>query len=143
MLGYLNNPEETAKFFGEDGFCHSGDLGHYDEQGTLYYDGRIKELIKYQNHHLYPNEVEEVLLQHEAVEDAAVFGRQEAAGTELVTAVVVRREGRQVTREELEELVGDRLEDYKRLRGGVHWVEGVPRNPQGKVLRRKLLDLIN
>ena len=143
MLGYLNHPAETETFFGNDEFCHSGDTGHYDDKGTLYYDGRLKELIKYKNYHLYPNELEELLLQHEAVEDAAVFGKPEAAGTEQVTALVVRREGREVTREELEELVEGRVEDYKRLRGGVHWVEEIPRNPTGKILRRKLMDIIN
>lgn len=56
-IGYLNRPEENAKFFGEDGFFHTGDLGHYDEDGTMYFDGRIKELIKYMNVHLYPIEV--------------------------------------------------------------------------------------
>ena len=42
MLGYVNRPEENRQFFGDDGFCHSGDLGHYDEKGMLYFDGRLK-----------------------------------------------------------------------------------------------------
>ena len=68
MLGYLNQPEENERFFGKDGFLHSGDLGHYDEAGNLYFDGRLKELIKYKNFHLYPNELEELLMAHESVE---------------------------------------------------------------------------
>ena len=68
MLGYLNHPEENERFFGKDGFLHSGDLGHYDEAGNLYFDGRLKELIKYKNFHLYPNELEELLMAHESVE---------------------------------------------------------------------------
>ena len=68
MLGYLNHPEENERFFGKDGFLHSGDLGHYDEAGNLYFDGRLKELIKYKNFHLYPNELEELLMAHEGVE---------------------------------------------------------------------------
>ena len=67
MLGYLNQPEENERFFGKDGFLHSGDLGHYDEAGNLYFDGRLKELIKYKNYHLYPNELEELLMANEAV----------------------------------------------------------------------------
>ena len=68
MLGYLNHPEENERFFGKDGFLQSGDLGHYDEAGNLYFDGRLKELIKYKNFHLYPNELEELLMAHESVE---------------------------------------------------------------------------
>ena len=68
MLGYLNHPEENERFFGKDGFLHSGDLGHYDEAGNLYFDGRLKELIKYKNFHLYPNELEELLMAQESVE---------------------------------------------------------------------------
>jgi acyl-coenzyme A synthetase/AMP-(fatty) acid ligase len=142
MLGYLNQPEEDSKFFGKDGFLHSGDLGHYDDTGTLYFDGRLKELIKYKNFHLYPNELEELLLANEAVEDAAVFGRPEPMVQELVTALVVRRRGAGVTAAELVELVDGRVDDHKKLRGGVHFVERIPRNPQGKILRRSLNKLL-
>ena len=88
MLGYLNHPEENKKFFGKDRFLHSGDLGHYDEAGNMYFDGRLKELIKYKNFHLYPNELEEIMLRVDGVEDAAVFGRPEPSVQELVTALV-------------------------------------------------------
>ena len=104
MLGYINHPVENEKFFGKEGFCHSGDLGHYDDNGVLYFDGRLKELIKYKNYHLYPNELEALILSHEAVEDVAVFGKPEASVQELVTALVVRREGSEVTKEEVEKL---------------------------------------
>jgi acyl-CoA synthetase (AMP-forming)/AMP-acid ligase II len=144
MVGYLDCPEETRQFFGEDGFCRSGDLGHYDEQGTLYYDGRLKELIKYKNFHLYPNELEELLLQHEAVEDAAVFGRPEPAVQELVTALVVRKAGSLgVTGEVLRDMVDARVDEHKKLRGGVHFVTRIPRNPQGKILRKSLGQLVD
>ena len=76
MLGYLNQPEEDERFFGKDGFLHSGDLGHYDEAGNLYFDGRLKELIKYKNYHLYPNELEELLMAHEAVQERKLWNLQ-------------------------------------------------------------------
>lgn len=60
MMGYLKQPEVTAAFWGEDGYVHTGDLGHYDEEGIMYFDGRKKDLIKFENKHLYPIEVEEV-----------------------------------------------------------------------------------
>ena len=139
MLGYLDLPEENEKFFGSEGFVHSGDLGHYDEHGTLYYDGRLKELIKYKNFHLYPNELEEILMGHDAVKDAAVFGKPEASVQELVTALVVRKRDTEVETGELEDLVNEQVDDHKQLRGGVHFVHKIPRNPQGKILRCKLL----
>ena len=143
MLGYLNNPEENAKFFGADGFLHSGDFGHYDADGCLFYDGRMKELIKYKNHHLYPNELEEIILAHEAVEDAAVFGRQEPSVQELVTALVVKKPDVEVDKEELQNAVDEKVDDHKKMRGGVYFVDKIPRNPQGKILRRELGELID
>ena len=81
--------ELSPRFFGQgDGFLHSGDLGHYDGEGNLHFDGRIRELIKYKNFHLYPNELEEIMLRVDGVEDAAVFGRPEPSVQELVTALV-------------------------------------------------------
>jgi len=143
MIGYLNNPEENAKFFGPDGFLHSGDLGHYDAAGCLYYDGRMKELIKYKNHHLYPNELEEIILAHESVEDAAIFGRSEPSVQELVTALVVKKKGVEVDKEELQNAVDEKVDDHKKLRGGVYFVDKIPRNPQGKILRRGLGELVD
>jgi len=143
MLGYLNHPEENEKFFGKDGFLYSGDFGHYDENGIMYFDGRIKELIKYKNSHLYPNEIEELILAHPDVEDAAVFGKPEPTVQELVTAVVVKKATSALTSEEVINLVQEQVDDYKRLRGGVYFVDKVPRNPQGKVLRKKLIELVH
>jgi len=143
MIGYLNHPEENNKFFGLDGFCHSGDLGHYDEKAVLFYDGRLKELIKYKNFHLYPNELEELLLSHEAVKDVAVFGKPEASVQELVTALVVKRNDSNVSEQELVRFVDEKVDDHKKIRGGVHFVGKIPKNPQGKILRKNLLALIN
>ena len=131
-------------FFGcGDGFVHSGDLGHYDEKGTLYFDGRLKELIKYKNFHLYPNELEEILMGHDAVEDAAVFGKPEASVQELVTALVVKKRDADVETGELKNLVNQQVDDHKHLRGGIHFVRKIPRNPQGKILRSKLMAFVN
>ena len=144
MLGYLDMPEETKMFFGcGDGFVHSGDLGHYDEKGTLYFDGRLKELIKYKNFHLYPNELEEILMAHQAVEEAAVFGKPEASVQELVTALVVRKKHMEVEVGELEDLVNKQVDDHKQLRGGIHFVQKIPRNQQGKILRSQLLEQLS
>ena len=143
MIGYLNRPEENAKFFGADGFCHTGDLGHYDEKGVLYFDGRIKDLIKVQNQHLYPKEIEDVIQGLPGVEDVAVFGRADPAWMELITALVVRdKSGAEVDEQAVVDHVERNVSDHKRLRGGVLFVEKIPRNNNGKILRRELLEFV-
>ena len=119
-----------------------GDFGHYDENGVIYYDGRIKELIKYKNIHLYPNEIEELILNHPKVKDVAVFGKPEPSVQELVTALVVIKEGSDVSSDEIMKLVEEELDDHKKLRGGVYFADKIPRNPQGKILRGKLIEII-
>jgi len=143
MLGYLNHREENDHFFGKDGFLYMGDFGHYDENGVIYYDGRIKELIKYKNIHLYPNEIEELILNHPKVKDVAVFGKPEPSVQELVTALVVIKEGSDVSSDEIMKLVEEELDDHKKLRGGVYFVDKIPRNPQGKILRGNLIEIIS
>ena len=76
---------------------------------------------------------------HDAVEDAAVFGKPEASVQELVTALVVKKREAEVEKEELQDLVNKQVDDHKQLRGGIHFVRKIPRNPQGKILRSKLL----
>lgn len=143
MLGYLNHKDENDHFFGADGFLYMGDFGHYDEKGVIYYDGRIKELIKYKNNHLYPNEIEELILNHPEVKDVAVFGKPEPSVQELVTALVVRKEGSVISSDEIMKIVEEKVDDHKKLRGGIYFAEKIPRNPQGKILRGKLLQMIS
>ena len=81
-------------------------------------------------------------MSHEAVEDVAVFGKPEASVQELVTALVVRKEGFEVTEDDMKKLVNDKVDDHKKIRGGVHFVKKIPRNPQGKILRKSLVNLL-
>ncbi len=138
MKGYYNRPEENAKFFGKDGFAHTGDLGHYDEDGILYFDSRMKETIKYQNVHIHPLEVEEVMYGHPAVEEVGVFGMTHPEDQEHVAAAVVLKKGHSATEEEMKKLVESHLEKPKWLRGGVRFVEGLPHNSTGKLQRKQL-----
>ena len=138
MKGYLNRPEETAKFFAKDGFVHTGDMGHYDEEGILYYDSRLKEMIKYQNIHIHPLEVEEVIGQHPGILEVGVFGKAHPEDQEHVAAAIVKKEDSEVTDEDVKGLVEKTLEKSKWLRGGVHFVQSLPRNPHGKLQRKQL-----
>ena len=140
--GYINHEEENAKFFNDkDGFVHTGDLGYYDQAGVLFYHGRKKELIKYQNCHISPTEIEDVAMQHPDIEDIGVYGIPDEKVQELVSAVVVKNEASALTELAVLDFVNTRLEKFKHLRGGVRFVKSIPRNPQGKVIRTQLMNL--
>ena len=141
MKGYLNRPDETKKFFAGDGFIHTGDLASYAKNGLLKYEGRLKELIKYKNYHLYPLEIEQIICSHPDVIEAAVFGRPEPTVQELVTAVVIKTPNSKLSEQNLIDLVESEVDDSKRLRGGVIFVEKLPKNPVGKIQRKKLIEL--
>ena len=89
MLGYLKNDEANQGFLDEEGFARTGDICHYDEQGTVYYVDRMKELIKYKNNHVSPTELEDILQSHPAVQECLVFGLPEPSVQELFSAAVV------------------------------------------------------
>lgn len=143
MKGYLNRPEENQNFFFGDGFIRTGDLGYYDEKGVLFYHDRLKELIKYNNIHVYPSSIEDILYQHEDVIEAGVFGRPDPRVQELVTAVVVKQPSSKITEQELIDYVNEKLDEYKKIRGGLKFVESIPRNPQGKILKPQLRALFD
>ncbi len=143
MLGYLGRPEATEETLTEDGFIRSGDLGTYDSNGNIYFIDRLKELIKFEGHHLSPTEIEDVLQRHKAVNDCLVFGRSDKSGMELVTAVVARNKGflhedPGRLRDQIVEFVATHMSDIYRLRGGLVFVDKIPRNSVGKLLRREM-----
>ena len=119
-----------------DGWFRTGDLGELDEDGYLRISGRAKELIITGGYNVYPREVEEVLRAHPDVADAAVVGAPSAEWGETVVAFVVPAGGTQ-DRARLEEWCAERLAPYKRPREW-RWIESVPRNALGKVLRHEL-----
>lgn len=142
MKGYLNRPEENEKFFSNQGWVRTGDLGSFNQLGILSFEGRSKELIKYKNQHIYPLEIEEEIRKRlpDQVLDVAVFGRPEPSVQELITALVVKKSNLNLSEQEVKDCVADALNDAKQLRGGVRFVHELPKNPQGKLLRRKLAE---
>ncbi|MGA3147540.1 MAG: long-chain-fatty-acid--CoA ligase [Acidimicrobiales bacterium] len=141
MLGYWNRPEETAAILSDDGWFRTGDAGWMDAEGYLFLHDRIKDMIVSGGENIYPAEVENALLAHPAVADAAVIGVPDDRWGETVKAVVVRSPG---ASEDDEGLALDiiaatrsRLAHYK-CPTSVDFVDGLPRNPSGKVLKREL-----
>ncbi|MFP3991442.1 fatty acid--CoA ligase [Streptomyces sp. E11-3] len=134
MLGYWNLPEATARtVVGE--WLHMGDAGYLDEDGYVYLRDRMNDTIIVAGQNIYPAEVEKALAAHPAVADAAVVGLPDPHWGEAVHACVVLRPGAAATPRELLLSLRGRLADYK-IPGGFHFVDDLPRNPSGKILRR-------
>lgn len=121
----------------EDGWLHTGDLGRIDEDGFLYVEDRLGDVIVSGGENILPTEVEEVLLRHPGVADAAAIGRADAEWQEAVTAVVVLREGVGVSADELRSHCAAELAGYK-VPKRVEFVAELPRTASGKLMRREL-----
>jgi malonyl-CoA/methylmalonyl-CoA synthetase len=135
MSGYRDRPEETAEAFTADGWFRTGDLGEVDDDGYLRLAGRSKELIITGGYNVHPREVEEVLATHPDVREVAVSGRPSPTWGEEVTAFVVAR--REVRPETLREHAAQELAPYK-VPKQIEFIEELPRNAMGKVVRGKL-----
>ena len=134
--GYWKDPESTATAF-RGGWFHTGDVGYLDEDGFLYIVDRKKDMIVSGGENIASPEVERVLYEHAAVLEAAVVGRPDPRWGEMPVAFVVLRPGASATEEELREFCLARLAKFKVPRA-VRFIEALPRNPSGKVLKRVL-----
>jgi malonyl-CoA/methylmalonyl-CoA synthetase len=136
--GYWRNPEATAEAFDAGGWFRTGDLGSLDDRGYLRIEGRSKELIITGGFNVHPREVEELLLEHPEVAEVAVVGTPSEEWGEVVTAVVVPADPADPPEEgELLGFAAERLASFKQPRL-VRYVESLPRNALGKVLKHEL-----
>jgi long-chain acyl-CoA synthetase len=145
MRGYYKNDEATRASFTADGWLRTGDLGHRDADGFFFVTGRIKELIIKGGENIAPREIDEVLLRHPAVLDAAAVGIPDRHYGQEIMACVVLREGQTRSedelRAELRAFCEQHLGRYK-TPARLHFVSELPRGPSGKVQRLKLPDLV-
>lgn len=137
MTGYWKDEEKSAQALTEDGWLRTGDMGWMDEEGYVYLAGRSDDMIIRGGENISPEEVEDVLHSHPKVEEAAVIGVPDPEWGEQPRAIVVLGEGEVATPDQVMEHCRSRLAGFKRPRSVV-FVESLPRNPLGKVLRRKL-----
>lgn len=134
--GYFNDPEKTAAAFRGDWFS-LGDMGRLDEEGYLYIVDRKQDVVISGGENIFPSEVEEVLLRHPAISDAAVIGVPDPKWGEALKAVICLRPGARFSEEELNAYCGQHLADYLKPRS-YDVVDELPRNPTGKILKREL-----
>jgi long-chain acyl-CoA synthetase len=139
MKGYYHQPEATREAFLDDAhqWLKTGDLGHVDAEGYVFISDRKKDLIIVKGLNVYPKEVEDVLLSHAAVQDAAVIGLQDETGDELIRAYVTLKEGAHVDRQELLKLCRTQLAPYKCPKD-LEIRKELPKNTLGKILKRAL-----
>jgi long-chain acyl-CoA synthetase len=136
MLGYWNKPDANAKAI-RDGWLWTGDLGSMDAAGFVTLKDRSKDLIISGGSNIYPREIEDVLLRHPAVLEAAVIGGPHADWGEEVVAFVVRRAGAQIEAPELDRLCLDNIARFKRPKR-YQFVDTLPKNNYGKILKTDL-----
>lgn len=137
MRGYWGDEEKTSEVITSDGWLHTGDMGWIDEEGYIYLAGRSDDMIIRGGENISPEEVEDVLHAHPKVEEAAVIGIPDSEWGQQPRAIVVLKGGEQATPEEIIEHCHTRLAGFKRPRSVV-FVDALPRNPMGKVLKKDL-----
>lgn len=141
MRGYYKNAAATQASFTPDGWLRTGDLGHRDADGFFFVTGRIKELIIKGGENIAPREIDEVLLRHPAVLDAAATGIPDTHYGQEIMVCIVLREGQSADEATLRDFCTTHLGRYKTPKV-FHFVPDLPRGPSGKVQRLKLLDWV-
>lgn len=139
MPGYWKDPEATHEVLDAEGWLHTGDVARQDEDGYVYIVGRQKDMIISGGFNIYPREVEHVIESHPGVQEVAVLGVPDALWGEAVKAVVVPRPGVTIAPEDIIALCTQHIASYKKPRS-VDIVEELPKNFQGKTLKRVLRD---
>jgi fatty-acyl-CoA synthase len=136
MKGYYKDPEGTAEAL-KGGWLHTGDIGRMDEEGFVYIVDRKKDMIISGGENIYPREIEELLYHHPKIREAAAVGIPDPLWGESVKAFVVLKTGMSITEEEVIEYCKAHLASYKKPKV-VAFVDSLPRNPSGKVLKNLL-----
>jgi fatty-acyl-CoA synthase len=134
--GYWNLPEQTKAAF-TDGWFHTGDIARMDEEGYIYVVDRMKDMLITGGENVYPAEVEEVIMAHPKVAEVGVIGVPDERWGESVRAIVVPLPGQELTAEDIQQFCAGKLARYK-IPKSVVFMDALPRNPAGKILKRIL-----
>jgi long-chain acyl-CoA synthetase len=139
MRAYYNRPEETAKALA-DGWLHTGDMARFDADGYLYIVDRKKDMVLSGGFNIYTKEVEQALLEHEAIVDVAVVGAPDPVYGEAVVAFIELRPGHSLDETDVLAHIKSRIASYKKPKY-VYFVDALPRNAVGKVLKHQLREV--
>lgn len=147
MKGYFNSPKANAETFTPDGWMRTGDVGKFDSKtGEYLILDRIKELIKYKGFQVAPAELEALLMGLDIIADCCVVGvYDESQATEIPRAYVVLQpsvKADEKTNKFIYDYVTKNVTNYKKLRGGIRFVDAIPKSPSGKILRREVKDWV-
>ncbi|XP_057328894.1 probable 4-coumarate--CoA ligase 1 [Microplitis mediator] len=140
MKGYHNNEEATQETL-QDGWLKTGDIAYYDEDCAFFITDRLKELIKVKGFQVPPAELEAILRTHPAIADAAVVGVPDPRSGEVPKAFVVLKPNKSASAEDIQNFMKGKVSEYKELKGGVSFINEMPRNASGKILRISLKNL--
>ena len=141
MQAYLHQPDETAKTITVDGWLRTGDIGHMDDDGYVFVTGRIKELIIKGGENIAPREIDEVLLEHDVILEAAAFAVPCENYGQRVEACIRFKPGKTAEVSTLFDHCRDRLGKFK-CPDNIHVLDDLPKGPSGKVQRLKLFGLV-
>ncbi len=139
MKGYHNRPDATAATIDEDGWLHTGDIAYVDEDEYFYVIDRVKELIKYKGFQVAPAELESLIQSHPAVADVGVIPSPDEEAGEVPKAFIVLTPGTSATEQDIMDFVAGKVAPHKKIRR-VEFIDAVPKNPSGKILRRQLVE---
>ena len=142
MKGYWNNEEETKNVITPDGWFKTGDVGYMRGDGYFKIVDRIKDVIIISGFNIYPSEIEEVVLKHEKIFEAACVGIQNKDGSESIKLFLSLKPGEVLTNDEIIEYCRSQLTAYK-VPKMIEFIEEIPKSNVGKILRRELRERVN
>ncbi|KAI3805543.1 hypothetical protein L1987_28019 [Smallanthus sonchifolius] len=137
MKEYLKNVEASCSTIDKDGWLHTGDIVYFDHQGYLYVVDRLKDVIKYKGFQIAPADLEDVLVSHPDIDDAAVIGRMDEEAGEVPMAFVVKKPKAKITQYDVIDFVAKQVAPYKKVKK-VEFINAIPKSAAGKILRREL-----
>lgn len=140
FIGYYGDEKATNEAIDDDGFLMTGDIGHFDENGHLYFVDRKNEMLRYCGMHITPSKIESFLINSLKIKSVCVVGVPSDNG-DLPAALVVRNDN-EITEEEIFNSVSEQFSDCNKLRGGIYFVDAIPLTPSGKVVRRKVKEIV-
>ncbi|CAD7089737.1 unnamed protein product [Hermetia illucens] len=140
FLGYYGRMEDLNTVLDSEGWIHTGDVGHMDDDGFLFIVDRKKEIMKYKNFHFSPSELENFLLGIPGISQACVCGIPDPIATDLPTALIVRSKDSNIQEKDIHNYMRS-LSDHKQLRGGIYFVKSLPMTASGKYRRKAVQEI--